>query len=145
MLANGLVAVQHHRLCGPMNVVEGVWKGVGRVWQGRGRGAGGWCGRGVGRVWVHVANTQEYNHIHHVDMLNIQSYRRARQPNYTQPHPPPKNHTVPLCAMPNLCVSTDMEVTPGTAKSKGGVGYPGWFIIELWNDARERKKRPHLT
>ena len=26
----------------------------------------------------------------------------------------------PLCAMPNLCVSTLMLVTPGTAKSKGG-------------------------
>ena len=27
---------------------------------------------------------------------------------------------VPLCAMPNLCVSTLMLVTPGTEKSKGG-------------------------
>ena len=28
---------------------------------------------------------------------------------------------VPLCAMPNLWVSTDMEVTPGTEKSNAGI------------------------
>ena len=29
-----------------------------------------------------------------------------------------------MCAMPNLCVSTLMEVTPGTLKSKGGTLSP---------------------
>ena len=31
-----------------------------------------------------------------------------------------------LCAMPNLCVSTLMLVTPSTAKSKGGTRWPSF-------------------
>jgi len=50
---------------------------------------------------------------------------------------------VPFGASPYLCTSTDIEVTPLTEKSKGGIGYLKWE--EKLNLPNQGQKMEQLT